>query len=104
MHAEATEYLIHPILKVEGPFELTFRDEAAFIATQAVSLVTDGLLNRPESALIRFCVNIPAENGALRKDILEARACRYHRENPTILGLLRDWWDAGVGHYDISCG
>ena len=48
MHAEAPEDLVHPVLKVYGaPFELTFRDEAAFIASQAVPMVTDSLLNRP---------------------------------------------------------
>ena len=48
MNAEAPEDLIHPVLKVEGaPFELTYRDEAALIATQTVPIVTDGLLYRP---------------------------------------------------------
>jgi len=104
LHAEAPEDLIHPVLKVEGtPFELTFRDEAAFIATQAVPMVTDSLFNRPQGAFIRFCVDIFAEKGALRKDILGDRPHRYHGENPAILGLLRDGWDARVGHYDISC-
>ena len=58
LHAEATEDLIHPVLKVEGPLELSFRDKAAFIPTQAVPLVTNGLLNRPKSAFIRLYVDI----------------------------------------------
>lgn len=104
LHAESTEDLIHPVLKVEGtPFELTFRDEAAFIATQAVPMVTDSMLNRPQGAFIRFCVDIFAEKGALGKDILWDRPHRYHGENPTIMRLLGDRWDVGIGYYDISC-